>query len=113
MNWEVTIKQGEVEKTYPISEESPYSAKVSAARKFLEDFEIPGTPSKLATDTINTQISVRSLEDKRKVRSSYNSKFYVDQIDRLRRLVRQGDMDGSTKEKATRLLFDLREVLGG
>ena len=111
---EVTLRYGTVEKTYPIESDNHYSARVEALAKFLEEFKIPGRPVEyLTTKKGSIEISVKSAVDRRTIpRDGPSPLFYIEQTIRLKRWVREGDLPGSKKTKATKLLLQLEEVFG-
>jgi len=112
---EVTLRYGEYDKTYPIEADSYYAAKMEALGKFLEEFKIPGKPFEYLTRKKGLiEITARSSVDRRTFsREGPQPQFYTEQVERLRKWIREGDLPETTKVKATKLLLRLGEVLGG
>jgi len=109
---EVTLRYGEIEKTYPIESDNHYAARMEALSKFLVEFKIPGRPVEyLTTKKGQIEISVKSAIDKRTIpRDGPSPLFYSGQVVKLRRWVREGDLPRRKKTKATELLLQLEEV---
>ena len=111
---EVTLRYNGNEKTYPIEADTHYAARVEALNKFLEDFKIPGKPVEYLTIKKGLiEITVRSAIDRRTfTREGPPASFYTEQVEKMRKWVREGDLPEGTKVKATKLLLKLEEVLG-
>jgi len=112
---DVTLRYGSNEKTYQIESDTHYGARVVALGMFLEEFKIPGRPVEYVTRKKGLiEITVRSAVDRRTFgRDEAQPEFYVEQVERLRQWVREGPLSEGKKVKATELLLDLVEVLGG
>ena len=112
---EVTLRYNGYEKTYPIEADSHYAARMEALGKFLEEFKIPGRPVEYLTKKKGLiEIQVRSSVDRRTLpKDGPSTSFYVEQVDRLRRWVREGDLPKGVKVKATKLLLELSGVFSG
>lgn len=111
---EVTLKYDGCEKSYPIEADTHYAARIEALGKFLEDFKIPGSPVEYLTRKKGLiEITVRSAVDRRTfTREGPPASFYTEQVEKMRRWVREGDFPEEIKVKATKLLLKLGEVLG-
>jgi len=112
---EVTLRYNGCEKTYPVESETHYAARMEALGKFLEEFKIPGRPVEYLTRKKNLiSIEVKSAVDRRTfTKEGPPSLFYVEQVEKLRKWIRESDFAEDKKTKATKLLLELEEVLGG
>ena len=110
---EVTLRHNSNEKTYPIESDTHYSARMEALGLFLEEFKIPGRPVEfLTTKKGLIGIEVRSAVDRRTFnKEGPTTQFYVEQVSKLRRWVRESTFPENKKVKATRLLLKLEGVL--
>jgi len=116
MEWEVTVKYNTIEKTYPISADRDYGARMEAVKTFLEENMLPGTPVEYVAGKKKglLEISVRTVVDKRRIsRYGPSSEFLAEQTSKMRRWVREGEFPEVKKLEATELLLKLEEVLGG
>ena len=111
---EVTLKFNGCERTYPIEADSYYAAKIEALGLFLEEFKIPGKPFEYLTRKKGLiEITARSAVDRRTFsREGPQPQFYTEQVEKLRKWIREGSLPEKTKTKATKLLLQLGEVLG-
>ena len=116
MLWDVTVKYGSIEKTYPVSADRDHGARMEAVGKFLEENMLPGA----AVDYVSgkkkgtLEIAVRAAVDRRRI-SKYgpNTEFFSEQTSKMRRWVREGELTEDQKAKATKLLLELEGVLVG
>ncbi len=115
MLWEVTVKYGSIEKTYPISADRDYGARMEAVGMFLEDNQLPGSAVEYVSGKKKGtfEIGVRSAVDRRRLSKFGPSvEFFSEQISKMRRWIREGEFSEKTKNEATRLLLELEGVLG-
>lgn len=116
MEWEVTIKYDTKEKTYPISADRDYGARIAAVEMFLEEYMLPGAAVEYVSGRKKGtfEIMVRAAVDGRRIsRYGPSTEFFSEQIGKMRKWVREGGFTEEKKVKATRLLLELEEVLGG
>jgi len=115
MEYVAKFRYNGYEKSYQVVAESHYSARMAGLEKFLEEFKIPGTPLEyLSKKKGMIAIEVSKLLDRRRIPRSYpQASFYSEHIDRLRKLIREGELPEAKKRKITKLLLDVSEVLDG
>lgn len=114
MLWDVTVSLEKNEKTYCIEAERDYGARLEALKRFQEEFRIAGNPVEYLTKRRGYfNIVVRSAFDKRKQPRSSNSSdpsFYIEQVGRIMKLVRESSLQEEDKVKAGNLLSELEEL---
>lgn len=110
---EVTLRYDGYEKTYPVESETHYSARMEALGKFLEEFKIPGRPVEYLTRKKGLiSIEVKSAVDRRTFsKDGPPTLFYTEQVEKLRRWVRESSFPEKKKTQATKLLLELEGVL--
>lgn len=113
---EVTLRFQDIEKTYTIEADSHYLARVAALDRFLEEYKIPGRPVDYITGSRKglIEMAVKSAVDRRTLGRGYEPEesFYTDQVEKLRRYVRESRLVPEDKKvEATKLLLELEEVL--
>jgi hypothetical protein len=100
-------------KSYQLSAESHYNARMLGLEKFLEECKIPGTPIEYLTKKKGTiAISVSKLLDRRKIPRVFpQNTFYFDHVERFRKMVREGELPEAKKRKVVKLLLEVGRVL--
>ena len=111
MDWEVRVKANSKEAVYTLAAPRYYDARKKGVELFLKENKIPGSPWEYFTTKKGlVEASVRSLRDRR--REIPEKEFYVEQVEYLRKLLRESKLDSDVREKGTKLLIQLRKVLG-
>lgn len=113
---EVTLRYNGCEKTYSVESDTHYAARVEALGMFLEEFKIPGRPIEFLTRKKGLiEIGVRAAVDRRTLNREGPppAQFYTEQVDRLRKWIRESNFPEEKKVKATELLLELEKVLSG
>ena len=114
MEWEVTVKMDTKEAVYILTAPKYYDARKKGLELFLREYKIPGRPWEyFSTKKGLIEVSVRSLQDRRKERETPQKDYYLDQVEYLRKSLRESELDSKTKGESTKLLLKLREVLSG
>lgn len=111
---EVTLRFNGHEKTYSIESDTHYAARVEALGRFLEEFKIPGRPIEYLTRKKGLiEIGVRAAVDRRTLNKEGPppAQFYTEQVDRLRKGIRESTFPEKVKIRATKLLLELEGVL--
>ena len=115
MEWEVTVKSGTREETYLVSAARDYRARVDAVGKFLEGSSLPGFASEYVSGKRRgiLGISVKTAVDGRRLpRYGPSPGAFLEQVGRMRKLVREGELPEEKKAEVVVLLIKLEEVLG-
>lgn len=114
MDWEVVVKKDTIESVYTVTAPRYYDARKQALEMFLRENRVPGRPWEYFSGVRGgIEISVRTLQDRRKERVTPEREYYLEQVEYLRKLIRESEFDSDTKRRSTGLLLKLREVLGG
>lgn len=115
MEWEVTVKFGSIESVYKVTAPRYHEARIEGLTLFLRENKIPGRPWEyLSSKKGMIEVKVRSLVDKRREpRQPMSVQYYLEQIARLRKMIREDSLSPNIKKEAVRLLIKLGEVLSG
>ena len=112
MDWEVTVALNSHSKTYSISADKYYQAKVTGLANYMSEFSIPGRPyTFLHSKKGLLNISVKCLVDSRTVSKVVTREFYLDQIESLKKSLRVSNLGESIVSKASGHLQKASEVL--
>ena len=112
--WTVTVKMDGKEGTYPVQAVSRVTAKLRAIDLFLQEFRIPGKAWQFLRKKKHLiEVTTKCLVDGRVVKPLSAVSFYIDQVQKLRNLVRQSRLDDSSKRELTRHLIQMEGVLDG
>lgn len=113
MKWTVTVSRGSIEKTYEVTEDRYYAAKIEGIRQFLDENKIPGKPWEYISRRRGVLGVVVEAQTGSSKPSTPTTQFYQEKVLDFRRLVREGPLNEDTKLKASDLLLQLQEVFNG
>ena len=114
MEWEVTVKMDTREAVYTLTAPRYYDARKTGLEMFLRENKIPGRSWEyFSTKKGLIEVSARSLQDRRKEREAPEKEYYLEQVEYLRKALRESKFDRDTKRKGTQLLLKLKGVLDG
>jgi len=114
LDWIVTVRKDDIEKSYEVTEDRYYSAKVEGISRFLDETKTPGRPWEYISRKRGIlEVVVKEKVPTTKVSTSPTIQFYQEKTVEFRKLVREGPLDEDTKLKASGLLLQLQEVFNG
>ena len=114
MDWEVIVRMDGAEETYSVEADRYYEARMLGIAQFLEDHQVPGTPTEfLSRKKGLIEVSARSRIDRRRRVPGDTFEFYLEQVDKLRAWVRRSSLPAEVKRTVSSLLLQAREELDG
>ena len=115
MEWRVVVKFGNRESEYTVTADGYYDAKIGGLSRFLEENKIPGRPWEFLSSKKGLfEVSARGGVDKRALpKVPVTVQYYLEQVVKLKKMIRKGGLDSDAKREAVRLLMKLEGVLSG
>lgn len=112
MQWQFCVREGRNNAVYTVEADRYYEGKIKALKEYLRENNIIDTPAKYLSENGKiVKVEGKCLEPRRKVSGDKDRYFYLDQVDRLRRLVRECDFTSEERVKIVSLLSGIRRVI--
>ena len=114
MEYKVSVKYGNLGAEYTVSASGYYDARVKGLTLFLEENRLPGAPWEyLSVKRGVIEVSANASVDGRKTpEQPVSVPYYLEQVTKLKGIVRKNGLDEDTKREVVGLLIKLEEVLG-